>query len=90
MQNELLKSWLASIIRIGGTGAWVYLVSKGYVSDAQVTQLISILAGMIVMLGWSLWAWIHTQKTVEKALELPAGTSRSVLKDVLNSQKLSA
>lgn len=79
----MIQEYIKGILRTLAAPAVVWLVAKGYVTESEATAF--IVAGITVGLGvvWSLGNKYIWGKKVEKALELPAGSSTSTLKDVL-------
>lgn len=79
----MIQEYIKSILRTLAGPVIVWLVAKGYVTESQATEF--IVAGIAVLVGvvWSLGNKYLWGKKVEKALELPAGSSKATLNDIL-------
>lgn len=86
MDFEIIKNAIAGVIRTLLTPVVTYLVANGYLGDSQAVQLTAILASLAVAVLWSVVSKLLAAKQVEVALELPGGTSKETLKDVLASK----
>lgn len=86
MDFETIKAVLAGLIRTLLTPLAAFLVSQGYLGDSDAVNLIAILASLVVAVAWSVINKLVTAKTVDVALELPGGSSKETLKDVMASK----
>ena len=80
---DVLKGWIASLIRMAGAGVIAWLISKGYLTEESAATSVVIVAGALAVLISSLIGKIWTNKKVEAALQLPAGSSKTTLKNVI-------
>lgn len=83
MDFETIKNIVAGLLRTILTPLTAFLVSQGYLGDSEAVQLTAILASLIVAVAWSVISKLIAAKEVEVALELPGGSSKETLKDVL-------
>jgi len=81
--SDVIKGYLAGLLRIVLGSALTWAIAKGYLTDESAGQLILIIAGVLVVLGTSLFSKLRAEAKVDTALELPGGSSRATLKDVL-------
>jgi len=83
MLNELAKAYLGSIVRWLLTLVSAYLVSKGIVGENVASQFNDAaalgVAGVLISLLWGLWNKYRANFKIDRALALPAGTSRTDL-----------
>ncbi len=86
MDFEFIKNAIAGVIRTLLTPVVAYLVSQGYLGDSEAVQLTAILASLIVAVAWSVISKLLAAKEIEVALELPGGSSKETLKDVLKTK----
>jgi len=84
--TELIKNYVGSLVRWLLVLVAGILVKKGIISTAQsdvyVQQLLPVAIGAVmglIALIWGMWQKRHANQKVDKALALPAGTSRETL-----------
>ena len=83
MNEEFLKQALLQLIRWVAAPAIAWLAqASGVTEDTASAVLVGAAAGGIMFL-WGLANKWRAEKKVEVALELPAGSSKETLKDVL-------
>lgn len=72
--KELLQSLIGTFIRTvtAGLGAW--LVTKGYVTEADFNAVIAGVILLLATLGWGIYQKITANRLVQAALSLPANT----------------
>lgn len=85
--SDVIKGYLAGLLRLVLGSALTYAIAKGYLTAESAEQLVFIIAGVLVVLGTSLFSKIRADKKVEVALTLPAGSSKAKLEDVIASKK---
>lgn len=85
--SDVIKGYLAGLLRIVLGSALTYAIAKGYLTDESAGQLVLIIAGALVVLGTSLFSKIRADNKVQVALELPANSSKAKLEDVIASKK---
>lgn len=85
MSQELLKSILGTFIRTVTAGAGTWLVSKGYITESDFSQLVAGIVLLLATIGWGAYQKIQAQKYVQAALNLPAGSSYQDVKDKVDS-----
>jgi hypothetical protein len=78
--SELIKSYVLSIVRTAITPLTLLLVKYGFLTSSQAGKAAIVGASVIATLLWSLLDKYIWNKTVDKALELPEGSSRADLK----------
>ncbi len=83
MQTEMIKQYLATLLRNLLAPVFVWLVAEGYLTDNQVGQLILIIASVVITVVWGLANKYIWKEKAETALELPGGSSFKKLEDVL-------
>jgi len=83
---DVIKGYLAGVLRIVLGSAITWAIAKGYLTTESAEQVIVIVAGVLVVLGMSLFSKIRANNKVEVALELPANSSKSRLEDVLKNK----
>jgi hypothetical protein len=83
---QILKNVAGSLVRAALVALGTWLLSKGYIDDETRGQINGhageITAGVLTVgasLAWAAWQKIHVNKKVDKALDMPAGTSRESL-----------
>lgn len=84
--SDVIKGYLAGLLRIVLGSALTYAIAKGYLTDESAGQLVVIIAGALVVLGTSLFSKIRADNKVAVALEQPAGTSKEKLAKVIANQ----
>lgn len=83
--NDILKSWLVSIVKHGLSILAAYFIKRGLIDPASITDanLGLVAAGLAtgaISLGWVLWGKLRQHNLVEAALEAPSGTPIGVVK----------
>lgn len=86
MTIELIRSILGTVIRRLLTGIFAWLAADGWITAQDAESLIIWITATLAVLAWSLYEKWKTQKALEKALQLPAGTSIEQLKEELREQ----
>jgi hypothetical protein len=81
--TEMLKQYLAGLLRTVAAPVIVYLTAKGYLTDEQVTQQLVIVVSVVITLISSFWNKVTSNNKVETALKLPQNSSRSALEGIL-------
>ena len=84
--SDVIKGYLAGLLRIVLGSALTYAIAKGYLTDESAGQLVLIIAGALVVLGTSLFSKIRADNKVTVALTLPADSSKAKLEDVIASK----
>lgn len=77
--QEMIKQWLASLVRHALSGVIVWLMAKGDLSSDQINNVILGIVGIGVAVGWSFINKWFLDSQINTALKLPAGTPRSEL-----------
>lgn len=85
MSNDLLKSILGTFIRTVTASAGAWLVSKGYITESDYTELISGVVLLLATLGWGAYQKIVAQKWLQAALSLPPGSTEEDVKAKVGS-----
>lgn len=81
-----IKQLLFLAVRIFGTAAVTWLAATGKISeDAATNVIVGVLAALIAAI-WSLFNKMRAAKKVEVALELPGGSSKAKLDEVLKKK----
>jgi len=75
LKNAALKRMAVTAVRHGLTALGVYLVSKGYTTDADWSSIALDLSPLVISLVWSVLEKAHADKKVDVALQMPAGSS---------------
>lgn len=83
---DVIKGWIASLIRMAGAGTIAWLIAHGYLTTETAGQAIVIIAGAVALLVSSLISKIWQSKKVDAALKLPANSSKTTLKNVIEGQ----
>ena len=86
MDFEVIKGIIAGFIRTLLTPVIAYLAANGYLGESDATKLVAIIASLVVAVVWSVFSKLLANKKVEVALELPGGSSKSKLEDVLKGK----
>lgn len=77
--RPLFQKWIGSLIRSGLIALGGYLMSQGFITEDQSTQLLA-LAPIIAGVAWSLYQKYTVQVAHEVAKELPAGATNVAVK----------
>lgn len=78
-----LKQMLFLLVRIGGSSLVAWLAAHGQISSDQATNVIVAVAVALINVIWSIANKVRYGTKIDTALELPAGTSRYKLKEVI-------
>ena len=79
MNSGMIKKYLGSLIRGLLAGVLPFLVANG-VSEADSQQFITILAGLVVALVWSIWEKRYSRKETLMAAAMPGPSSLAEVK----------
>lgn len=90
MSQELLKSIFGTFIRTVTASAGAWLVSKGYITENDFSELIAGVVLLAATLGWGAYQKIQAHKYVQAALNLPQGSTLQDVKDKVNSGDVAA
>jgi len=74
-----VKLYVAAAVRHLLSSVLVWLIAKGFITEAQGEQIIAAIALTIVTIAWSLINKYLLNRKIDTALELPAGASREQL-----------
>ena len=79
--NPVLQAAIGSILRHFLTMGASYLVARGIWTDADALTYASAASLAIVGMAWAIWQKSQAHALIEKALDMPQGSSREQLKD---------
>lgn len=85
MSQELLKSIFGTFIRTVTASAGAWLVSKGYITENDFSELIAGVVLLAATLGWGAYQKVQAHKYVQAALNLPQGSTLQDVKDKVDS-----
>lgn len=73
--NPVLQAALGSILRHVLTGAAAYLVARGIWTSEEAMTYVAAGSLTLLGLGWAVWQKFQVNTKIEKALEMPAGST---------------
>ena len=79
--NPVLQAALGSILRHFLTIAAGYLVAQGIWTQEEAMTYVAAAALGLLGVGWSVWQKSKAHALIEKALDMPQGSSLEQLKD---------
>ena len=79
--SPILQAALGSILRHFLTIAAGYLVAKGIWTQEEAMTYAAAAALGLLGVGWSVWQKSKTHALIEKALDMPQGSSLDQLKE---------
>ena len=79
--NPVLQAALGSILRHFLTIASGYLVAHGIWTQEEAMTYVAAAALGLLGVGWSVWQKSKTHALIEKALDMPQGSSLDQLKE---------
>ncbi len=83
LKNPILKRILASGVRAGLAALTGWLVAHGYASSDEAASFAADVAPALVALLWSAYEATQVNKRIEVALNMPAGSSKAKLDQVM-------
>jgi len=81
MIREMLTSALIRVLGFGGT----WLVTNGYLEDAEAKQYVVGLAAMIVSFGYGLYKAYTSRQKIVTGLASPRGTTEAQLERTIKA-----
>ena len=87
IKNAALRRLAVTAVRHGLNALGVYLISKGYTTEADWTSIAIDVSPILVALVWSILEKSNGAKKVDVALALPAGSTHDDLKDAMASDR---
>lgn len=79
--NPVLQAALGAILRHFLTMGATFLVTRGIWTQEEAMTYVAAAALALLGLGWSVWQKSKAHAKIEKALEMPAGSSLEQLND---------
>lgn len=86
MDFDVLKQIVFSLIRTFATPVAIWIASTAQVTQDAAMNVLIVGATLLLTVIWSVFNKVRAEKKIETALELPAGSSKSTLKDVVASK----
>lgn len=85
--KDIIKSYIAGIVRLALAGVAGYSVKKGLVDQDTATAAIGAVTTGVIAVAWSLYNKYGVQQKVSAALGLPAGSTPEQLKASIANEK---
>lgn len=82
MVPDLYMRMTAGAVRHAFSGAFQYLVLKGWIVEGDAAQLMTVIATNVAVIGWSLWQKYGARKLFVTALKAPANTTEEQVKEI--------
>ena len=84
--EDMIRQYLATILRNLAAPIIAYLAATGYISESEAVNLVVAVIAVTISVVWGLGNKFIWKKTVDKALELPSNSSYDKLKDVISGR----
>lgn len=86
MDIDVIKQIVFSLIRTFGSPLIVWLATTGKISESEAASTVIAIASVLIAIVWSIFNKVRAETKVETALELPAGSSKDKLRQVIANQ----
>lgn len=84
--ESMIREYATTLLRNLLAPAVAYLAATGFISESEATNLVVAVVAIAVSVVWGLGNKYIWNRKVETALELPAGSSKEKLSDVIASK----